>query len=228
MWSGDSLNVVLWLGGVAIAAVLGAITAPTGWRSTTLWLIALAFAIATLAWIVAPTASPAIQAVSPLLVTIATSNAVFMVAVVGVVALMIGGRNPPSSSLVDPNEVGSETAQPPAFAAQPTTKWKPDITIEEGVGYVGARSTWRNPYGINTVDSVTSELSEALAAKKITAWGREHPAEGELFEIKSNFWLRADITLDKGYAFSHRLGVGAYDIHVCQSEMEHVWPPKQR
>lgn len=92
MWSGDSLNVVLWLGGVTIGALIGAIGAPAGWRTKALLWIAGVFGIATLVWIIAPTASPVIRSITPIAVAIATSNAFFMVTVVGIVALMLGGR----------------------------------------------------------------------------------------------------------------------------------------
>lgn len=228
MWSGDSLNIVLWLGGVAIAAVMGAIAAPIGWRSKTLWWIALVFGLATLGWIATPTASPLIRSITPVAVTIATSNALFMVIVVGVVALMVGGRPAPVQPQSPQEDIGDPAIGLPAFAVHSTTRWTPDFTFENGIGYLVARSNWRDPYGMNMIDAATTTLTEALAANKITAWGREHPNEGELFEIAQRFWVRADVTLDTGYAFSHRLGTGAYDVHLSQKEMEHIWPPKDR
>lgn len=224
MWSGDSLNIVLWLGGVAIGAAIGAVGAPSGWRSKSLVWVAVVFGLATIGWIVAPTASPIIQAITPVAVAIATSNAFFMVAVIAVVTIIVGGRNPPAL----PSQPAPEARQYPPFAVAPNSKWKADITLGQAVHYLGAKSIWRDPFGgQNTVAGTQTALVEALSAKKITSWGRAHPDEGELFEIGPGFWRRADVTLDTDYAFSHVVNAGSYNIHLSQKEMEQVWPPKE-
>lgn len=225
MWQGDSLNVVLWLGGLTIGSAIAAVGAPSGWRSTLLAWVAVVFFLATLSWIAAPAASPVILAITPVAVAIAKSNAFFMVAVISFVAMMVGGRSPPAQPREGTPASSKEVVSLPAFAVSPTTKWSPDINFRKGLVYLGKGSIWRSEYG-NTVEAATAALIAALESNKITAWGREHPDEGEMHQIAQKFWMRADVTLDTDYAFSQRLSVGAYDVHLCQKEMEHVWPPK--
>lgn len=98
MFSGDSLSVLLFLLGTAIAGVMGALTAPTGWRANTLWGVAGVFGLASIGWLVAPTASPFIQAFRPVAVAIVQSGALVMVGTVGVVALMVGRQSAPGQS----------------------------------------------------------------------------------------------------------------------------------
>jgi hypothetical protein len=213
-----------------VGSIIGYLGAPSGWRSKALVWSAVVFGLATIGWIAAPTASPIIQAVTPVAVAIATSNGFFMVAVITVVALMVGGRAPTPRSPVDFADIDpDEPGRLPDFAVAATTKWTPDITLRQGVGYLGAKSTWREPYSSvgNTINGTKDAIVEALASNKITAWGREHPDEGDLFEIADAFWRRADVTLDTDFAFSHVRNLGAYNVHLCQKEMEQVWPPKE-
>ena len=225
MYSGDSLSVLLFLLGSALGSMIGAVAA-VGKRATFLsWLTAFFVALA-LAWIFAPAANTIAEVIRAFTVALVVSGAPVMVITIAVVALMLGGRAPPGQPPIDLAELASEVGQLPSFAVHPTTKWKPDITFREGLGYLGATSIWRGEYG-NTIASATSELTGALAANKITAWGRDHPNEGELFEIARAFWQRAEVTLDTDYAFSHRTDIGAYNVHLCQKEMEQVWPPKE-
>jgi hypothetical protein len=210
-----------------VGSIIGAIGAPAGWRSKALLWSAAVFGLATLGWIIAPTASPIIQAVTPVAVAIATSNAFFMVAVITVVAIMVGGRSPPAQKGFDLADLGGASGALPAFAVNRTTKWQPDITLQQAVGYLGAKSTWRQPYSNvgNTVNGTLEALIGALGSNKITAWGKEHLDEGDLFEIAPAFWVRAEVTLDTNYAFSHVRNVGAYNVHFCRKQMEQVWPP---
>lgn len=114
----------------------------------------------------------------------------------------------------------------PKFASAPSTRWKPDINLREAIHYLGARSTWRYGYGPNDVKNATEELTSALAANKITAWGREHPGEGEFYQIRQHFWSSTEATLQKDFVFSNCDQIGAHDIRLCQKQMEQVWPPK--
>jgi hypothetical protein len=92
MFSGDSLSVLLFFVGTALAGLMGAIVAPSGWRANVLWSIAVVSGVAALGWLVAPSASPAVQAIRPVLSAVVQSGALLMVGTVGIVALMIGGR----------------------------------------------------------------------------------------------------------------------------------------
>ena len=115
MFQGDSLTVVLWLAGAGLATMIGALTAPAGWRARFLWVLTAAFVVAALAWVLVPAASPIYQAMSPVILALVESNALTMVGTVGVVALMLGGhrnRTTTTESKVD----GAEGRQGPPSA----------------------------------------------------------------------------------------------------------------
>ena len=226
MWSGDSLTVLLFLLGGMIAFSIGALTAPTGWRTNVLWAGAVVFLLFALAWLLAPAASPIIAPISPLVVAAVQSNALAMVLIVGVVALMIGGRSPPAVAEDTSPQSGQSL---PRFAIDATSRWKPDIGLQQAVGYLGAKSVWREPFsGVgNTVEGTTAALVSALASNKVTAWGSEHPDVSDMFQIAPGFWIEAEVTLDTNFAFSRNRNIGAHNVHLCRREMEQVWPPNQ-
>jgi hypothetical protein len=208
-----------------IAFSIGGITAPTQGRGKALWGLAAISLVCLFGWIVAPTASPFITPLRNILASLVKSNAVATVVIVGIVAMMVGRRRsePRTSTDSEPR-----TSMPP-FAVESETKWKPNLPLPKGVGYVGASSTWVYPFGGgNTVKNTTEEVIKALGDNKITAWGREHPGDGDLFEIAQRFWYEAEIVLETGYAFSNTMQIGAYDVQVCLEEMQKVWPPKQQ
>lgn len=143
---------------------------------------------------------------------------------IGAVALVVEDRRQPATA--------AETAEAPTgpafprFATSPTTRWQPDISLRQAVRYLGAESTWRYEYGQNDTKNTTEALTIALYANKITAWGREHPGEGEHFEIQQGFWRSVETTIENDYVFSNGHQIGAYDIQLCRKQMELVWPPK--
>ena len=148
--------------------------------------------------------------------------ALYPMLTIGAVALIVGSRQAP----IDPTDATTQASAIPRFAAIPSTKWAHDINLREAVHYLGARSTWRYEYGVNDVKNSTEELTSALASNKITAWGREHPGEGEFYEIKQRFWGSTDVTIQNDYVFSKRDEIGVYDVRLSQKQMEQVWPPK--
>ena len=99
MLSGDSLTILLFLVGTMIAAGIGAITAPAGWRSKTLWAICGLFGLAGVIWLLAPTASPIVRFLSPLASAAIQSGALVMVGTVGIVALMHGRPSAQANSI---------------------------------------------------------------------------------------------------------------------------------
>lgn len=145
---------------------------------------------------------------------------------VSVVALLVRDLRAPNGAGTGFDLSGLQQPEIPPFAVISNTKWKPDITFRQGIGYLGAKSNWRDPYGRRDIDTACSTITGALSANKITAWGREHPGEGELFEIRETFWRSTEVNHDTNYVYSASVGIGAYDVHLCQKEMEQVWTPK--
>ena len=228
MPTGDSLTVLLFLAATAIAAVIGAITAPVGWRSRSLWGMAVAFVAAIVAWLLAPAANPMFTAIKPFVIALVESNALATVGIVGVVALMIGGR-PANGRGIDlaTLEVPREQLAP-SFAARTASrvKWVPDISLKEGVRYIWDESTWLRRQSYPTVEDAILELRSLLRNSQITAWGKIHPDDEEPHQISSGFWLNSSITLETDYAFSSNKSVAAYEVMLCLAEMKLVWPPK--
>jgi hypothetical protein len=153
--------------------------------------------------------------------------ALYPMLTIGAVVMVMGDKR---SSTNDLTVIGGpvNVSSHPRFATAATTKWTPDINLREAVHYLGARSTWRYEYAVNDVKNSTEELTSALSMNKITAWGREHPGEGELYEIRQGFWSSTDVTIENDYVFSKRDEIGVYDVQLCQKEMEQVWPPKKQ
>ena len=226
MLSGESLTVFLFLVGAVLTAVIGAITAPLGWRSNCLWGLAGALALATAAWLLAPAASPVFAAIRPIAVALVESNALAMVGIVGIVALMVGGRPAKGQSHVGlATLAASETARLPAFASSNHSKWTPDFTFKEALVYLGTKSLWAARMH-RTVDETRDTLIDALRNGKLTAWGKEHPQDAVAHQIGQAFWIRATVTLETNYAFSENRSAGVYEVQFSEGELKMVWPAK--
>lgn len=204
--------------------MIGAITATPGWRTKVLWTLTAVFGFSCVVWIAAPAANPIMAAISPFAVALVESNALAMVGIVGVVALMIGGK---SQSAATPPPIEAAPYDPlPAFAdsTESKSKWQPDISFAEGADYLRNKTRWRASYGMSGESE--KELIDALSAGKITAWGKAHPSDEAWFQIMRGFWFRATVTSATNYAFSNNRNVGASDIRLSKGELELVWPPK--
>lgn len=226
MFSGDSLSVLLFLVATVIAAVMGALTAPPGWRTKTLIGIAAIFALATLAWLIAPAANPIIHAMRVALVAAVQGGALVMVGVVAIVAIMTR-RNPGAPLPFDVALLAPEPdSSPPVFAAGAAslTKWTPNITFIDSMMYFYKESRWG---GVKerTGSEIKDLLTAALQRSKISSWGRRHPSDKE-FQIKSQFWNDVEITLESNCVFSSTLNASAYEVRLCRQELEAFWPPK--
>ena len=220
MWKGDSLTVILWLLGGALATMIGALTAAPGWRTKVLWGLFGAFTLAGFAWVAAPTASPFVQAVSPFIEALIDSNFIAMVGTVGVVALIVSGRTAPAQRA---GPIPKATSGP-KFAERPDRKsnWSPDFSFSEGLNYFGTDAGQAGYH--DKVEDVINKLVSALTANKITAWGKDHPSDME-FQIKPDFWNWAEVTLETNYVFSGHLNCGAFDVRLSKEQMRTVWPP---
>lgn len=231
MFEGDSLTVILWLAGGGLATMIGALTAAQGWRTKLLWTLTAAFALSLLAWILTPAASPVIQALSPVVVALVESNALAMVLIVGVVALMQSRRRPQTVASLpgaEPTEFESEVQdEPPSFAVggNRRSKWTPDTPFKEALVYFGENSGERGYH--DRLPDVLRKLISALREGKVTAWAKAHPADVEPYQIRPTFWgAGTEVTLKTDYAFSGNLNCGGYEIQLSRGELELVWPPK--
>jgi hypothetical protein len=129
MPSGDSLTVLLFLLGAAVAAAIGAITAPEGWRTQALWGFTFAFCLIAIGWVLAPAASPAMQAIEPLALALVESNFLAMTGIVGVVALMLDRDRRASNQMNDAqiDMFGTEAHQDLIYSLE-TAKREAEIT----------------------------------------------------------------------------------------------------
>lgn len=149
---------------------------------------------------------------------------------IAAVSLLIRGHRTPAAGGTDFADMDFSPDAPrfPKFAVPSTTRWQPDISLRQAIYYLGVDSTWRYEYGQNDTENTTTALTIALYANKITAWGREHPGEGDHFEIRQDFWRNVEATVENDYVFSNSHQIGAYDIQLCQTQIELVWPPKKK
>lgn len=230
MWTGDSLTVIEWLGAAVLASVIGAICAPTQNRARVLWGLAFVFGLLLVDWIAAPTTAVLLPFLRPIVVSLVKSGAAATVFIVGVVAMMIGRRQPPNAA---PKAFDlADLAQPevpgrPAFAVPPAqkSKWTPSWHLKQAAIYLFTGSKWAHS-GRDIFDAKV-ELLLSLRSGKITGWGAAHPGDTEQFQIDRGFWQGVDeLNLDTSYAYSIRQSVPAYDIRLSREELQVVWPPK--
>jgi len=222
MFSGDSLSVLLFLLGTALAAMMGAITAPHGWRSKALWALCGVFTLATLGWLFAPSASPLIQALQPIAASVVQSGALVMVGTVGIVALMQGGQKAPTKTGTDFAKI--EVPKAPKFAAYGDSKWKPDVTLQEAMLYLGKTARWRRTKHNMNFNDVQREVLNSLCSGKLTAWAKEHPDHGEYHQVRNTMWGHADISAETGSAFFPAAECSGYDICLAKGELEAAYP----
>lgn len=221
--TGDSLSILLFLASCAVACLIGALTAPKGWRDKTLWAGTALFAVAALVLL---GRFPQLEAGPTLAVIAGLTPAV----TVGVVALMLARRRP--DPVTDPEEAVDRTlpAQPKRRTAEARNKreWTPNMSLHDVAIYVSAVSTWRPPYGrtIDAKSELRQEIRRKLSAGQVTAWGRAHP-DGEEYQIAEDAWVyEADVRLDTSYAFFPTYGAPMHSIRLAKGEVEAAWPPK--
>lgn len=225
MWQGDSLTVIFGLAGFAVASLIGALTAPDGWKPKALWAATALFTLLLGTWIAAPALGPTVQAAKPVLGSLIQSGALMMIGTVVVVALIVKKQRPPNPNGPHSPKLPASTSNPPVFAAEQRSRWSPEYSFSEGLAYYGADAKQAGYY--DKPEDVVRRLLSALRESKITAWGRAHPSEEE-FQISPSFWYDNDVTLETNYVFSGNLNCGAYGVRLSKAEMETVWPPKVR
>jgi hypothetical protein len=220
MLAGDSLSVFLFLAGAGIAAVIGALTAPPGWRTRTLWWTAALFALAAGCWIIAPAASPMIQAIVRIMAAVVQSGILILIGTVLIVALMVGGR----SAAEPPTSVGPAKKALPDFASSRAINWKPDISLTEAAMYLGTSSKWAMFRSLN-MGSVKSELQGALISGKLSAWGKVHPGDADEYIIRRDAWEYAELNVDTSYVFLTGFGCAVHEVRLSKDELESAFPP---
>ncbi|HSM79554.1 MAG TPA: hypothetical protein VLT57_18070 [Bryobacteraceae bacterium] len=212
--SGAAFEFWLLLPGAAIAAMLGGIATP-GKRGLILWGICAAFMVLAVWLWFKPNPAPWIAA-------LIRSNALIPVVTVGIVALMISGRRAPPAAA--PEAAPLLRNDRPIFAADDNalSKWTPDISLAQAVGYLGTKTPLKR--GNPPVTDVVRQLILALNAGKVTAWAKDHPKGEKEYQVRPAAWGHADVTLRTNYAFFKGHGVSGYDVRLCQEELEHAWP----
>ena len=226
MFSGDSLTILLFLAGTMIAAAIGAISAQPGWRSTTLWVVSGVFGLVSFLWLIAPSASPIIQALMPIATAAVQSGAFMMVGTVGIVALMSGGRAPAPAKGTDIALITPPPPRPDFAPAKPApTKWVPDTSLMDAMIYLYQESRWSEQGRREFID-VKVKFLMALQESQLLAWGKTHPDDGEAFQIRSDFWIDVEITPQSNTVFSKTRNVNAYEVKLCLNQIELAWPRK--
>lgn len=227
MFQGDSLTVFLFLAGTALSAFIASIAAPSGAPRKALIGVGMAFVLATVGWVVAPSAGPIMSALRPLVVAVINSGAPVMVGTVAIVTTMLVRRDqaPPAHG-VDLAHI--EAPQLPKFAVHPSkrVKWTPDTSFEDAFMYFAKESGKRGYH--DQPSTVLGKFLPELRAGKVTAWGKEHPEDTDEFQIKPSFWVSAEVTMKTNYVFSSNLDVGVFNVRLSRGELELVWPPKER
>jgi hypothetical protein len=206
---------------MAFGAMAVALTT-SGWKRWLFWIFTAVFAALSLVY-----ANALPHFGLPLAAINRVVSALLAPLILGGVAMMLREKRGSGSTDFTQSEEVPEGPPVPRFATAPSTKWKPDITLRQAVYYLGALSTWKNEWGPNNLKNSTAELTSALASNKVTAWGREHPGEGDLYQIRQPFWNSTEVTLENDYVFSSRDELGVYDVHLCQEQMTQVWPLKE-
>jgi hypothetical protein len=183
------------------------------------------FALGDLAWILAPTASPLIQYLTPLVVALVGSNALAMVVIGGIVALMIGGR---SQSRIEPNRdrIIEEGVVLPRFAENPNerSKWEADISLSDAARYLTSKAVWRRTKQSMGTRDVAREIQNSLINGKLTAWAKEHPTDDDRHQIRSDAWPHAEMTLENNCAFFPIVECTGYEIRMSHGELETAYP----
>lgn len=221
--TGDSLSILLFLASCMVACMIGAVTAPKGWRTNSLWAGAVLFGVSV---VVLLGRFPRLEATPTLAIIAGLTPAV----TVAVVALMLG-RSYPARSEAAGVLKAAKLVPPKRRPAEAKEKkgWKPDMSLRDVAIYVSTASTWRVPYG-RTIDAraeIKEEIRKRLYAGQVTAWGREHP-ETEEYQIDDDAWaFEADVRLDTSYAFFPIYGVAMHAIRLSKGEIEAAWPPKK-
>lgn len=227
MPTGDSLTVFTVLASSSLACMIGALTAPAGWRAKLLWCLCAGFALASLLWLVPPIPSPFVQGAMAIVTAAITSGVWILLATVGVVALMVGrSRGDVAADLTVPVEPSTVTL--PYFAVPPgiKSKWAPDTTFLDAMLYLYRQSKWGHGKD-RSPQEIKERLLSGLQSGKVTSWGKGHPSEETLCQIQAVFWLDAEITLESNTVFSKEVNATAYDVQLCRAEMEAVWPAKE-
>lgn len=114
----------------------------------------------------------------------------------------------------------------PAFTApaKERSKWTPDTHFRDALAYFGVNAA--KPGRTMTVEDATRALIVELWTGKVTAWGKAHPTDEALIQVKKSYWDHATVQLKTNYAFSSTEGVGVYNVQLSSAQMEVAWPPK--
>lgn len=144
-----------------------------------------------------------------------------------VVSLIVREKRQPKPFDISQLAIAPED-MPPSFAAgaKERNKWTPDTPFRDALAYFGVNAA--KPGRTMTVDDGKRALIIELWTGKVAAWGKAHPTDEELVQIKKDYWDHAAVTLQTNYAFSASEGVGIYDVHLSKAQMELAWPPKSR
>lgn len=224
MPTGDSLAVFALLASAALASMIGALTAPADWRAKVLWTMFAAFALATLGWLFPPTQSPFFMGLMRLFGAFAQSGALVMLGTVVIVALQSSGRAPPPAK---PNDAAKQPALPPrpdfASSKPSFTKWVPDTTFLDAMIYLYQESRW-GAHSQREFADVKYKFLNALKESQLLAWGKSHPEDDEVFQIRPDFWVDVDMNPQSNTVFSKHRNVNAYDVKLSLAQIELAWP----
>ena len=226
MPTGDSLAIFTLLASAALACMIGALTAPSGWRVTLLWAMCAAFAVASLGWLFPPTQSPFFMGMISLFGAFARSGALVMLGTVGIVALVTGGRQPVPAKGLDLADIPAPLPRPDFAPTKPVpTKWVPDTPLIDAMIYLFQESRWSEQGRREFID-VKVKFLLALQESQLLAWGKTHPDDDEAFQIRSDFWIEVEITPQSNTVFSKTRNVNAYDVKLSLPQIELAWPRK--
>lgn len=205
--------------------MIGALTAPTGWRVWLLWTLCVAFSLATMGWLFPPSQSPFLLGTMAVFAAFVRGGAGLMLVTIAVVAMIVRQQAPPPTLGVSQGDnVDVPTATAGYAVTDGVSKWVPDMTLAAAVTYLEQGSRWRRGRRYLTTAEVVDEIREALRYGKVTAWGRPHPDDDEI-EIAKNAWRGADITADTSYAFFAVYQEAAHAVRLSQGQLEAAYPP---
>jgi len=219
--SGDSLSVFLFLLGSAVACVIGALTAPVGWRVRTLWAAAAAFVVASIFWLVSVVWSPW-SITLPVGLIRDITNALILPLVAAYTAMMRSRVNSEAQLEAAPNAARGRHAH---AAAATLSAWTPDMTLADLAEYLATESVWVRGHGRWNSDDLKSEIRSKLFRGQVTAWGREHP-DGNSFQLASNAWNGAELDLKKSYVFLNTVNAPVYGVELARGEVLSAWPAR--